>query len=91
MGILLEVLEEGNTMFLNGIIVKTKSPYTNTTIHSIRFLEYEYEPVDRYENYLAHGAQPKDHSKNERNFFDDSNSEDRKILKSVRMHLARNR
>jgi hypothetical protein len=78
-------------MFLNGVIIKTKRMHKNITIHSIQFLEYEYEPTDKYEDYLAHGARPKNHATNKRNLFDDSNSEDRKILKSVRMYLARSR
>lgn len=63
----------------------------NTSINSIRFLKHEREPVDRYEVYLLNGTQPKNRLINERNLFDDVNSKDRKMLKTVRMYLARNK
>jgi len=37
--------------------------------------------------YLIHETEPKDHLNNSENLFDDSNSKDRKWLKSAKMYL----
>jgi hypothetical protein len=65
--------------------------HKNTPAHYMRFLKHEHESADRYEVYLAHSAQPKNRLINEQNLFDDVNSKDRKMLKTARMYLARNK
>ena len=57
----------------------------------MHFLRHKHEPMDKYEDYLNYGKQPKDHFVNERNLFDDLNSKDRKLLKITRRYLARNK
>ena len=52
---------------------------------------HENEQIDGYNEYLAHGDEPEDNSRNPRNLFDEVNSNDTEWLNIARMHLNRNR
>lgn len=51
------------------------------------FLTHPSEPMDKYSEYLAKGPLPPDEFRNPRNLFDDSNSIDKKWLKSAQAYL----
>ena len=51
------------------------------------FLSHRDEPLDKYDEYLLLGEEPRDSVSNTRNLFHDTNKEDRKWLGLARKHL----
>jgi hypothetical protein len=53
------------------------------------FLLHADEPRDKYDQYLSYGTGSSDPFSNPRNFFADSNVEDRKFYRAVKKYLSR--
>ncbi|MGI9027409.1 MAG: hypothetical protein ACR2FM_01005 [Candidatus Saccharimonadales bacterium] len=69
--------------------VKTDEILKRQQAKALRLLSRPNGSTKRYSKYLSQGDQPTDKRNNARNFFDDSNSEDKKWLKVTMEYLSR--
>ncbi len=69
--------------------LKAKAELDNERINISRFLSRTNEPIERYSEYLSQNNRPSEQFNNPRNFFEDSNKEDRKLFNIAKNHLGK--